>query len=80
MVHLTPLLRHLRILMLAVATVLALHFTVGSVPALGEATAGCAHTRCIGGPFCMEYTNHSCCFEGGECDDTSCLIQPDGCP
>jgi hypothetical protein len=70
-------------IVLAVLTLMTLHFTVGASAATASSVAaGCGNSACSEVAFhCVFYMNHQCCFSGaGECTSISCLLSPEGCP
>lgn len=67
--------RPLKLLGLAIATVLTLHFAMGATAVAETATFDCSNTRCVWQTgFCQQYDNHDCMFDDEDnCLDCSCI-------
>lgn len=76
----SPLIEMSKTAALALVTLLAMHFTLGTSKAQASPAAACAHGACLQNGLCGPFQNHGCCFSGGGCETISCLLSPDGCP
>lgn len=65
----------LRTLLVAIATVVALHLALGGSSAQASAYAGCSHGGCQDLNTCTHVINHDCCFASGTCKAYSCVTQ-----
>lgn len=72
---LTSALSALRTLLVAIATVVALHLALGGGSVQASAYAGCSHGGCQDESTCIHVINHDCCFASGTCEPYSCFTE-----